>query len=332
MNRNRTAEEIIVLGICFICLSGLVPFVFVRLYRGDIIVAFIDLVGAIVTVACIWHVVKTGSTKYVAPIIGILSLAGMTANISLLGPSEIYFLYPVVIAAFFLMPPPIALLATLLVVSIIAYIIGPFMPVLEALKLIFSLLATAMFTFTFAWQRNRQKDDLRALSQIDQLTGAGNRRALHEQLELFVHSYKRDQQPMSLIILDLDDFKEINDLHGHLSGDEVLIALTKIIKARIRVTDFLYRFGGDEFMILATHSNLETTRVLAEDIRKLTYQESFFKEGNVSVSIGVSEYQSGETPDEWLLRADSAMYTAKRSGKNVVATMSNDQASVGLAE
>jgi diguanylate cyclase (GGDEF)-like protein len=81
-------------------------------------------------------------------------------------------------------------------------------------------------------------------------------------------------------------------------------------------------------MILANHSNLETTRILAEDIRKLAYHSSLIDQGKLSVSIGVSEYQTGESPDEWLVRSDKAMYRAKRSGKNAVSIVTNGDRSV----
>jgi diguanylate cyclase (GGDEF)-like protein len=329
LNRKRSAEEIIVIGICAICLSGLVPFIFVRLSQGDVIVAVIDLVGAMTAVACIGQVLKARSTRYVAPIIATLMLIGMTTNILILGSNDLFFLYPVIIATFFLIPPFVALMLSLSTIAVVVYFIYPLLPLLSMIKILFSLLATAAFTYTFAWQRNRQKNELLVLSQVDQLTGAGNRRALREQLEALVQSHQRDQQPMSLIILDIDNFKTVNDQAGHASGDEVLVKLTKLIESRIRVTDYLYRYGGDEFMILANHSNLDTTRILAEDIRNLAYQGNLVDQGRISVSIGVSEYQANETPDEWLIRADNAMYVAKGSGKNAVSISEGSHVLVG---
>jgi diguanylate cyclase (GGDEF)-like protein len=244
----------------------------------------------------------------------------MSANIVLLGPNDIFFLYPVLITAFFLMRPLMALIATLTSIVFVTVSIHQHLPMFETTKILFSLLATAFFAFTFAWQRNRQSDDLHKLSRVDQLTGVGNRRALREKLDDLVLVHARDKQPMSLIILDLDDFKIVNDQHGHLTGDDVLIKICTLMRQRIRATDYLFRYGGDEFMILANNSDLSTSSVLAEDIRRLIDGAQHAEHGRVSVSIGVSEYRLGESPDQWLARADSAMYSVKRSGKNAVST------------
>jgi diguanylate cyclase len=332
LSRKRSAEEIIVLAICAICLCGLIPFTFIRLGQGDFIVALIDFIGALTAIACIGYVVKTGSTKYTAPILVILMLSGMTANILILGSNDLFFFYPTIISTFFLIPPAAALILSLIAISVVVFFLSPLMALFPLIKVLLSLIATAAFTYTFAWQRNRQKNELHALSQVDQLTGTGNRRALREQLEALVHSHQRDQQPMSLIIIDIDNFKSVNDKAGHASGDEVLVRLTKLVETRIRVTDHLYRYGGDEFMVLANHSNLETTRILAEDIRVLIYNSHLVDQGAISVSIGVSQYQAGEKPDEWLVRADNAMYSAKSSGKNAVSILGDKQVLVGVNE
>jgi diguanylate cyclase (GGDEF)-like protein len=317
---KRSADETIVLGICLICLCGLIPFVILRISMGDWLVAAIDAFGALCCVAGIIHIRRSGSITYIAPAIAILALAGMSANITMLGSQDIYFLYPVVVLAFFLMAPLQALLAGCLASCLVAVYVHPQLSTFETLKFLFSILGTALLAFTFAWQRNRQNDLLEQQSRLDPLTGAGNRRALHEQIEALITVHERDKQPMSLIILDLDDFKEINDKHGHLTGDKVLKQLTKIITERIRITDHLYRYGGDEFMILANHSDAETTRVLAEDIRSLINQDKTLAEAPIGVSIGISEYRLNEAADDWLYRADSAMYSVKRNGKNAVYT------------
>jgi diguanylate cyclase (GGDEF)-like protein len=123
---------------------------------------------------------------------------------------------------------------------------------------------------------------------------------------------------MSLIIMDLDDIKIINDHAGHLTGDRVLRQLTSVISSRIRASDRLYRYGGDEFMVLAHHSDASTAHKLSEDIRALIARDTAIKDVRITVSIGIAEYRPGETADEWLLRADNAMYSVKRSGKNAV--------------
>lgn len=317
MNK-RSADEWIVLGISFLCLLGLAPFAVIRLTMGTHWVAAMDIFGAVCALSCFIYVWRTHQTRVIAPLIAIVSLAGMTSNIYRLGIDDLYFMYPVLIAAYFLLRPWPAVIATTLAVIVISLILVNQVSLFDTVKAMFSLLATVLFTFLFAWQRNRQHEELKQLSRVDALTGAGNRRALREQLDSLIHLHARDRQPMSLIFLDMDDFKVINDEFGHLVGDQVLKRVAELIQQRIRSTDYLYRYGGDEFMVLANHSDIATTHVLANDIRERVVQDRAVTGKAVSVSVGVSEYQMGETADQWLARADQAMYSAKDSGKNAV--------------
>lgn len=313
--KKRSPDEIIVLGIIFLSLLGLVPFTFIRISMGEWLVASVDAFGALSGIACLVYVWRTGKITYIGALIAFASQLGMVINIHRLGPNGLYFLYPVVISAFFLLRPTFALFCTSMTTFAVTYFIAGQLQTLDTIKVFSSLLATVSFTFVFAWQRNSQRDALKALSKIDALTGAGNRRAMREQLNELVQLHARDKQPMSLIFLDLDDFKLINDDHGHLTGDEVLKSLARLIRSRIRSTDHLFRYGGDEFMILANHSDLSTTQVLADDIQHRITHDLSLPVGLISVSVGVSQYQQGESADQWLARADSAMYSAKRNAK-----------------
>jgi diguanylate cyclase (GGDEF)-like protein len=320
---KRSADEHLVLGICLISFIGLVPFFFIRLNMGEWVVAGIDLIGALFAAFSFRHVYRTRQTKLIAPAVALLALSGMTANIAVLGSTDFYFFYPVLIFAFFLMPPLLALISTSIATIITTSIAYTVLPVFIVMELVFSLAGTILFSFIFAWQRNSQRDELHKQSRMDELTGVRNRRAMNEQLTELITLHERDKQPMSLVILDLDDFKKVNDAHGHIIGDEVLKKLAATMQTRIRASDYLYRYGGDEFLILANNSDAKTAHTLAEDIRQLISQESSITKERITVSIGVSEFRKGETAQEWLLRADKAMYSVKHSGKNAVAQFNN---------
>lgn len=315
---QRTPDQLIVIGICLICLAGLAPFSVIRFLSGEYRVAMIDLIGVVASVTCIFYVWVTGRSEPVGRFLALLAVTGMTANVIQLGIGDVYFLYPVFIAAFFLAPPGLALVLTMASTLAIGYFLSSGLTNIDIIKVVLSLAATSLFAFTFAFQRNRQRDALQSLSRTDTLTGAGNRRALHDQMEEWIASVQRDAHPMSLLIIDLDDFKVVNDQHGHLVGDQVLKALAERIRSRIRTSDHLYRFGGDEFIVLANHSGAETALKLAEDILSRIAQTDAIDGVRLTVSIGVSQYQTGETADQWLSRADAEMYGAKVSGKNQV--------------
>lgn len=155
----------------------------------------------------------------------------------------------------------------------------------------------------------------------DQLTGTLNRRGLEEEFDRSCAASERRNEPMSLALLDIDNFKSLNDTHGHQAGDGALVHLAKVIKASIRPTDMVCRYGGEEFVILLPGTNLQdSVMVISRLQRELT--KRFFLHDNqrllITFSAGVAERRPGEGRDESISRADAAMYSAKRSGKNRV--------------
>ena len=315
---KRTSEEVIVLVLSLTSVIGLLPFAIVRFSTGDWAVGLVDTIGVMgssATFAYVWRVRRTEIPGF---FIAVLSLSGMVANLFFLGPRDLNFLYPVTIAAFFLTPPATALRLTAAALLASSLALFPALSVFDFAKFFLSVLGCILFAFAFAQQRNRQRDQLLQLSTEDPLTGAGNRRALNKKLDQLVASHRRSAVPMSAILLDLDNFKIVNDQKGHAAGDEVLRRVADIIAARIRLTDNLYRFGGDEFVVLAASATGDTAAKLAEDIRDLVARALDDLALPVTASLGVAEYSADESVEQWLARADKAMYKAKESGKNTV--------------
>lgn len=155
------------------------------------------------------------------------------------------------------------------------------------------------------------------LAGTDALTGAWNRRQFDEVVERELDRSKRYGHPVSLILLDLDLFKEINDKHGHAKGDQVLQHVADRVRGVLRKSDSLTRWGGEEFMILMPDTGLSTATALAERVRATIALHSIEGLGGVTASIGVAEY-AGDSRDQWVARADAAMYRAKQAGRNRV--------------
>lgn len=157
------------------------------------------------------------------------------------------------------------------------------------------------------------------LVNTDHLTGAYNRRYLNDFSNDYLKIIKREKKDLSLLIVDLDDFKNINDTFGHDIGDKVLIQLVKIIKKTIRENDLVVRFGGDEFIVLLPNTNVLNTRIVANKIIEEINEYNKKAEYDFSVSIGISYYQVGDNSIEDLIsKADKSLYEAKRIGKNCV--------------
>jgi diguanylate cyclase len=160
-----------------------------------------------------------------------------------------------------------------------------------------------------------------AKAREDPLTGALNRRGLDDEYARYCAAADRRKEPMSVALLDIDNFKSLNDIHGHRAGDGALLHLTEVIKASVRPTDLVCRYGGEEFVILLPDTRLhDSVTVISRLQRELT--KRFFLHDNqrllITFSAGVAERRAGESRDQTMGRADSAMYTAKRSGKNQV--------------
>lgn len=165
------------------------------------------------------------------------------------------------------------------------------------------------------------KKQLEIISATDRLTQVYNRAKLDDEFSHEIKRAKRYQQPLAVIMLDIDHFKSVNDEYGHLVGDSVLKEMAKILRTNIRNTDIPGRWGGEEFLILCPETTLEGAVTLAENLRQKISSFSFDTVGHKTVSMGVSLYRKGESEDELVKRADDAMYQAKGSGRNQVVTL-----------
>jgi diguanylate cyclase (GGDEF)-like protein len=153
----------------------------------------------------------------------------------------------------------------------------------------------------------------------DQLTGLWNRRTFDYRLHEAVAHRQRHSGTFSLLLIDMDHFKNINDRYGHSTGDEALKRFADVLHERLRQNDVDARWGGEEFAVLADGADLERAFVLAEQIREAVENSDFAGIPKLTVSIGLAEYQSGENGEQLLNRADNALYEAKRTGRNRVA-------------
>jgi diguanylate cyclase (GGDEF)-like protein len=153
----------------------------------------------------------------------------------------------------------------------------------------------------------------------DPLTGAGNRVAMEQTLTRETEVARRQQRPLSVLMLDIDHFKGINDTHGHATGDLVLRAVTDSIKSRMRNIDQVFRFGGEEFLIVLSNTSREPAALVGERLRNAALQLTYAVKGrpvDLTVSIGCSTLRPGESADSLVCRADAALYSAKRQGRN----------------
>jgi diguanylate cyclase (GGDEF)-like protein len=179
-------------------------------------------------------------------------------------------------------------------------------------------------------KRKKYEQQLEEMARTDHLTKAHNRRSFFELAERELVHAKSSQQPISVVMMDIDRFKNVNDAHGHLIGDQVLINLVKLCQSKIREVDIFARMGGEEFAILMPNTTIEAAESAAERIRKVVF-ESFMATGRanvlITISLGVSNWGgSGDLDINRLLdKADKALYHSKEAGRNRVSTWEETQ-------
>ena len=167
-------------------------------------------------------------------------------------------------------------------------------------------------------QMIQRLNEHKILSITDKLTGLFNRLKLDESLNDEFNRSNRFKRSFGIIIIDIDYFKRINDTYGHQVGDQVLIQFANILKENIRKIDILWRWGGEEFMIICPETDFQGTIKLAQSLREIISKYDFPTIGNFSASFGVSIYDGEGNIDNVIARADSALYQAKENGKNRV--------------
>jgi diguanylate cyclase (GGDEF)-like protein/hemerythrin-like metal-binding protein len=167
-------------------------------------------------------------------------------------------------------------------------------------------------------QLQQQITELERRSFTDALTGAWSRAHLDRVVASELNRSKRARHPVSLILIDIDHFKQINDTYGHRAGDVVLYELVQVSGAAIRSADTLFRWGGEKFVVLAPSTDYGGAATLAEKIRSTVDQHRFAGVGSVKISLGVAEHIATERAETWFDRVDRALYRAKKGGRNRV--------------
>ncbi|MBE9528582.1 MAG: GGDEF domain-containing protein [Proteobacteria bacterium] len=167
-------------------------------------------------------------------------------------------------------------------------------------------------------ERSAAEQALEKLAVTDNLTQVYNRVKLDDIIKEASERSRVHNSLLSVIILDLDNFKEINDTYGHLAGDTVLKEVAGVVRKNVRSTDHLVRWGGEEFLIVSPGTGLAEADELANKLRRLIEGHDFGRVGAVTASFGLTQFREGDTEDSFLTRADGALYKAKDEGRNRV--------------
>ena len=300
------------------------PYGVYRLYSGNYIVGVADLVMVSCSVYAVITAWRTGNTIKPGLFLAVVFCFGAVLVCVNLGVDGLFWVYPFIVFIFFLVSP-LRAFALLVLMLVMLLSIGwykddlVFSSHFQMLSFTVTTSISSFFAYIFAYRAQSQRKELKRLATIDGLTGAANRRTLNDQLAHAITEFNRSGRSFGLMLLDLDHFKQINDNFGHKTGDKVLTELVPVIQSLLRHGDQVFRFGGEEFVVLLADIQPATFNALAEKIREGVQQKMQLPDGsNLTTSIGLAMLQPAEDWEAWLHRADIALYQAKNQGRNQV--------------
>ncbi len=286
--------------------------------QADWAIALMNSTVVLGTFILFIHLLITKKAMIARTGLSVLTIFAMTATIHFKGADNIHWVYPALTTTFFLLSPRTAAILTSSFLCIVIMMIWNEVSFLFILTFGISAGATFLFSYAFSKRMHTQALFLEHLATTDSLTGVGNRRRLEEKLLEITKRIKRyPEQCCSLIIFDIDYFKQVNDTYGHASGDQVLQKFTDIMTNNIRDVDSFYRLGGEEFVLVLENTNLFEAKKLAKKLA-LEIENSRWQidELQITTSAGIAQYNVTETSYDWLKRADAALYNAKSNGRN----------------
>lgn len=243
------------------------------------------------------------------------------ASIRTNGAIGVYWAYPLLVASFFMFRDGFAIALASVVTIVMSAAALLYMPASDGWRITASLLVILVLGSVFVVMLGRMQKLLHQLVVTDTLTGLQNRHRLNNVLSQLIHNFRRYHRPASLIMLDLDHFKLLNDKHGHLFGDQMLKQLAARLKATLRINDQLFRVGGEEFLVVMPETELEEAVKVAEKLRLAIANTPFDgkdAQAHLTISIGVAQLRAEQTWAEWINTADTALLEAKRKGRNQV--------------
>lgn len=319
--RKLQIEALLPMLLAFSGIVTLIPLMVFRLLASDWFLATVDMMVLSVECAVIYAIYKHGAIRPASILLAIVCAGGAVASAYLKGGVTIFWVYPVIVAMFFLLRPAESISAACLIALAVYPVVVDHFTSIESASLFASFIVTGIVSSAFSVLTKAQRSQLTELTLRDPLTGAENRRAMDEEMQVVIAAARDSDIPASLIMLDIDYFKRINDDYGHAAGDKVLSAVAKNVRATIRAEDRLFRVGGEEFVVLSKGLAVDLARRVGETLRESVAnlripRHSSSERLSVTVSLGVAELLLGETADHWYKRADDALYEAKRSGRN----------------
>lgn len=331
--RGKSVTERILFALSALLFLFVTPFTVIRFVSQEWPVFFLDLFLVACSAFIFYNTVKGRYLNFLKFFMCCLVTIGASLTVIIGGIEHVYWIYPTVLTAYFLVKHDWAFLFVIAVSVAISPTVLSAAEGMHVLTIYLSLFGTASFISAFAQEVTLENESLSSLAATDPLTEVGNRRLFVEEATKCMNNSKMDNAIYAMIVIDIDDFKVINDTHGHKIGDLILRHLCTTISKRFANHACMYRLGGEEFCIILPGDNPYDGVNFAELVKFVLANEHDKALPAYTVSMGVANLKADESIDEWLHRADVAMYSAKEIGKDTIVKaedIENDTPTTGV--
>jgi diguanylate cyclase (GGDEF)-like protein len=297
---------------------ALIPYALLHLIEGSNLLGCAILLFAIALGTITWQLSQAieNPVSYVI-VVATLTLAIVYATY-VLGIGATMWSYPAITSMFFVLPRKSANYSGLLIAIPISFLAQQEFDTAFALKILASQIFTIIMMNTIIGVITDLQQQLLDQAIKDPLTGVFNRRHMDATLQEVKTRHNRTADPVSILVIDIDHFKQVNDQYGHAAGDHALKALVSVIQDNIRETDRLFRMGGEEFLLLLWATAGDTAMIVANQLRARIQDAMLIDNKQITVSIGVNSLSKNQSVEKWLAGADDALYQAKNTGRNIV--------------
>lgn len=335
LQRNSQLGIIVLLGLTTVLTLAI--FAVYRALHGQWAAASIDFGIVVLIGGPVLYALRTGKTIGPGMLLCTTNSLGCAVACYVIGPASLPWVYLVLMTNFFIAGPRQALVFNLLLTLTLLFLPHMFgLPIDRMSAAVVAALVT-LFAYLFALQVSSDHRVLEDMASLDVLTGLPNRRMMEQALEEAVALQRIGKRSHGLLIADIDHFKEVNDSYGHAAGDAAIADLGAILKFEMRKHDQVFRFGGEEFVMLLDVDTPEDLRAASERLRQAVRNGLRGPAGRITVSLGGAMAGEEERWQEWFSLADEALYRAKNNGRDSsviagLATLADEQPTQSVPE
>jgi len=314
LQRNSQLGIIVLLGLTTAFTLAL--FATYRALHGQWGAASIDASIVVLICGAVFYAIRTGNTAGPGAFMCTTNSLGCVVACYVIGPASLPWIYLVLMTNFFIAGPRQALAFNLLLTIVLLLLPHMFVLLIDRISAAVAAALVTLFAYLFGLRVSSDHQVLEDLASLDALTGLPNRRMMERALAEAVAQQRIGKRNHGLLIADIDHFKDVNDTHGHAAGDAAIADLAAILKFEMRKHDKVFRFGGEEFVMLLEVDSREDLRAAGERLRQAVRSALRGPGGRITISLGGAMVSGEERWQEWFSLADEALYRAKNNGRD----------------